>query len=58
MRLLTANAALDCTATTKSDLVNPAIVAKTGRDLLNLQEEQLGLWSGYLYHRVLNQVDG
>ena len=58
MRLLTANAALDCTAIAKPDLVNPAIVAKTGRDLLNLQEEQLELWLDYLYQRVLKQVNG
>ena len=58
IRLLTANAALDCTAIAKPDLVNPAIVAETRRNLLTLQEEQRGLWSDYLYHRVLNQVGG
>ena len=56
MRLLTANAALDCTSIAKTNLVNPAIVAETGRDLLTLQEEQRGMWSDYLYHRALNQV--
>ena len=48
MELLTTNAALDCTSIAKTDLVNPVIVAKTSRDLVNLQEEQLGLWSDYL----------
>ena len=56
MWLLTANVALDCMAIAKPDLVNPAIDAKTGRDLLTLQEEQRSLWSDHLYQRVLNQV--
>ena len=42
----------------KPNLVNLAIVAKTGRDLLTLQEEQRGLRLDYLYQRVLNQVVG
>ena len=54
MRLLTSNATLDCTTIAKPDLVNPVIVAETGRKLLNLQDKQLGLWSDYLYQRVLN----
>ena len=33
-------------------------MAETGRDLFTLQEEQSGLWSDYLYQRVLNQVGG
>ena len=56
MQLLTANNALACTAIAKPDLVNPLIMAETGRDLFTLQEEQSGLWSDYLYQRVLNQV--
>ena len=58
MRLLAANAALDCTAIVKPDHFNPAVVAKTGHYLLTLQEEQHGLWSDYLYQRVLNQFGG
>ena len=44
MQPLTANNALDCTAIANPDLVNPTIVAETGRDLLTLQEEHRGLW--------------
>ena len=58
MRLLTASAALVFTAIAKPNLVNPAIVAETGRNLLTLQEEQRGLKSDYLYQRILNQVGG
>ena len=43
IRLLIANSTLDCTAIAKPDLVNPAIVAGTSRDLLTFQEEQRGL---------------
>ena len=58
MQLLTANDTLDCTAIAKLDLVNPAIVAETGRDFLTLLEEQRRLWSDYLCQRVLDQVGG
>ena len=58
MQLLNVNAALDCTAIAELDLINPSIMAETGRDLLTLQEEQRGLWSDYLYQRFLNQVGG
>ena len=39
MQLLTANDALECTAIAKTDFVNLAIMAETGRDLLTLQEK-------------------
>ena len=55
---LTANNALDCTEIAKPDFVNLSIVAETGRNLLTLQEEKHGMWSDYLYQRVLKQVGG
>ena len=57
MRVVANNNHLDCRRIDKPDIVKPEIMSDTrGRDLLKFLEEQLVIWSSFVYQKVIGQV--